>query len=174
MKWLARFWYKNIIIKDLIELFGDELNKSESRCTTPIVTTHEENCKYNHATAPIQNQYDDLAVERHPNSKYGSSNWFHCSPPVEEDVEEFLVILARPECPICFECFTLKSNVYQCAAGHLYCDVCRRKMPKQKCPQCRIPISQKGIRNRFLELMLQSHVGIIETQCDVISRSREG
>lgn len=63
--------------------------------------------------------------------------------------------ISRPECPICFEEFTSSSRIFQCDEGHLYCEECKGNLRKLECPQCRIPLSNKGLRNRFLESMLK-------------------
>lgn len=162
MKWLLRYWHKNIIVKELIELFGDELNRVDPQTyPTPVLTCHAGECNFKHPAPPRNEEY----------CSKGNNRLVNCSH--EEEPDKCLFMVSRPECPICFEYFTLDSTVYQCAEGHLYCDVCKKKMKNHKCPQCLIPISKKGIRNRFLEFLLQSQVGMIETQCDLVEYSNK-
>ena len=59
------------------------------------------------------------------------------------------------ECPICFEDFKPSSKIYQCMNGHLYCDGCKPKLVSLSCPQCRQDIPEDGIRNVFLERIIQ-------------------
>ena len=59
------------------------------------------------------------------------------------------------ECPICFEDFKPSTKIYQCLNGHLYCGACKPQLTCLSCPQCRQPIPEEGIRNVFLEKIIQ-------------------
>lgn len=59
------------------------------------------------------------------------------------------------ECPICFEDFKPSTKIYQCLNGHLYCGGCKPQLTCLSCPQCRQPIPEEGIRNVFLEKIIQ-------------------
>ncbi len=57
----------------------------------------------------------------------------------------------RLQCPICFE-IPLK-EIYQCENGHTFCDECAKGI-RNMCPQCRMSLGNKKIRNRALEALL--------------------
>ncbi len=54
------------------------------------------------------------------------------------------------KCPICFEIH--EKEIYQCENGHIICDKCVNGL--SLCPQCRVNLNTKGVRNRALEDLL--------------------
>ena len=73
--------------------------------------------------------------------------------PVENRIPKLSV--TSMECPICFEDFKPSTKIYQCLNGHLYCGGCKPRLVCLSCPQCRQPIPEEGIRNMFLEKIIQ-------------------
>lgn len=55
------------------------------------------------------------------------------------------------KCPICDE--IPLDEIYQCENGHTFCDICEMSIGNT-CPQCRVQIGRKRIRNRALEGLL--------------------
>jgi len=54
------------------------------------------------------------------------------------------------ECPICLEIPFPPTKIFQCEQGHIFCEICR-KGGLTYCPECRVKLSDKVIRNRRLE-----------------------
>jgi tetratricopeptide (TPR) repeat protein len=57
-------------------------------------------------------------------------------------------------CPVCMDWY--RTEIFQCDKGHLICSECKESLTNNKCPACRIDIS--NIRNRALEDLLETVV----------------
>ena len=55
-------------------------------------------------------------------------------------------------CPVCMDWY--RKEIFQCDKGHLICSECKESLTNNKCPACRIDIS--NIRNRALEDLLET------------------
>ena len=58
------------------------------------------------------------------------------------------------ECPICLEIPYAPTKIFQCEQGHIFCEICKDK-GLQFCPECRVELDGKFIRNRRLEDVIQ-------------------
>ena len=55
-------------------------------------------------------------------------------------------------CPVCMDWY--RKEIFQCDKGHLICSECKESLTNNKCPTCRVDIS--NIRNRALEDLLET------------------
>eukprot|EP00092_Neocalanus_flemingeri_P065894 GFUD01080197.1.p1 GENE.GFUD01080197.1~~GFUD01080197.1.p1 ORF type:complete len:238 (-),score=48.14 GFUD01080197.1:61-774(-) len=56
-----------------------------------------------------------------------------------------------PSCPVCYEALKPPQRIFQCANGHLICEVCHGEPQLRGCPVCRQPIMGRAtVMEQFL------------------------
>ena len=68
---------------------------------------------------------------------------------IKESLEDSILKLSN--CAICSD--FIGPNIYQCNAGHTFCESCIKKV--ENCPTCRCSLPRGGIRARSLETVLE-------------------
>ena len=52
--------------------------------------------------------------------------------------------LVKPECPVCFDEMTSETKIAQCISGHHLCWSCKKKLRKNQCPSCKLPVNGRA------------------------------